>query len=170
MSERTGIFEGNNPFEIFSDWLEEAKKTELNDPNAIALASVDGDGVPNVRIVLLKNVEPDAFLFYTNYDSKKGIELLASGKAAFVIHWKSIHRQIRVRGTVEKEDGSIADKYFQSRHIKSRIGAWAFKQSSPLELRDKLIDRVAHFLRNLENPFQATALGWFRLKPLSFGR
>ena len=167
MSERTGIFEGNNPFELFSDWLEEAKKTELNDPNAIALASVDVDGVPNVRIVLLKNVEPDAFLFYTNYDSKKGIELLASGKAAFVIHWKSIHRQIRVRGTVEKEDGSIADKYFQSRHIKSRIGAWASQQSSPLESRDKLIDRVAHFTAKFgESIPRPPHWGGFRLRPL----
>ena len=145
MNERTGIFKGKNPFVLFNDWLDQAKKTELNDPNAIALASTDVNGLPNVRIVLLKSIETDAFVFYTNYNSRKGEELLGSGKAAFVIHWKSIHRQIRVRGSVEKEDGLIADKYFQSRHKKSRLGAWASEQSSPLASREELISKVAHF-------------------------
>ena len=167
MDERTGIFKGNNPFVLFSDWLEEAKKTELNDPNAIALASVDSDGLPNVRTVLLKSIETDAFVFYTNYNSKKGAELLASKKAAFVIHWKSIHRQIRVRGGVEKEDGLIADNYFHSRHEKSRIGAWASEQSSPLESRDKLIFKVAHFSEKFgESIPRPPHWGGFRLKPV----
>ena len=166
MDERTGIFKGNNPFELFSDWLDEAKKFELNDPNAIALASVDSNGLPNVRIVLLKSVEPDAFVFYTNYNSKKGTELLASSKAAFVIHWKSIHRQIRVRGSVEKEDSSIADKYFQSRHKKSRIGAWASQQSSPLVSRDELFNRVAYYSAKFgETIPRPPNWGGFRLKP-----
>ena len=167
MKERAGIFKGDNPFALFSAWLDEAKKTELNDPNAIALASVDSSGLPNVRVVLLKSIEADAFVFYTNYDSKKGSELLASGKAAFVIHWKSIHRQIRVRGSVEKEDGQIADTYFQSRHIKSRIGAWASKQSSQLVSRDKLINQFEHFSAKFGDSVpRPSHWGGFRIKPV----
>ena len=167
MNERTGIFKGKNPFVLFNDWLDQAKKTELNDPNAIALASTDVNGLPNVRIVLLKSIETDAFVFYTNYNSRKGEELLGSGKAAFVIHWKSIHRQIRVRGSVEKEDGLIADKYFQSRHEKSRLGAWASEQSSPLASREELISKVAHFSRKFGVSIpRPPHWGGFRLRPV----
>ncbi|MFT7449279.1 MAG: pyridoxamine 5'-phosphate oxidase, partial [Glaciecola sp.] len=105
MTDRTGIFAGNDPFELAQQWLAEAERTEPEDANAIALASVDALGMPNVRMVLLKEIEADAFVFYTNYDSAKGQEILASGKAAFVMHWKSLRRQIRVRGVVEREDG-----------------------------------------------------------------
>ena len=97
MSERDGIFAGDDPFEIATRWLKEAEKTEPNDPNAIALATVDSQGMPNARMVLLKDIEPDAFVFYTNYQSAKAQELDFAGKAAFVMHWKSLRRQIRVR-------------------------------------------------------------------------
>ncbi|WP_417741232.1 pyridoxamine 5'-phosphate oxidase [Salipiger sp.] len=143
MSDRTGIFAGDDPFAIARNWLAEAEKTEINDPNAIALATVDADGLPNVRMVLLKEIEPDAFVFYTNYESAKGQELSASGKAGFVMHWKSLRRQIRVRGTVTREDGPQADAYYASRSLKSRLGAWASRQSQPLSSRAALMADVA---------------------------
>lgn len=143
MSDRTGIFAGDDPFAIARNWLAEAEKTEINDPNAIALATVDADGLPNVRMVLLKEIEPDAFVFYTNYESAKGQELSASGKAGFVMHWKSLRRQIRVRGTVTREDGPQADAYYNSRSLKSRLGAWASRQSQPLSSRAALMADVA---------------------------
>ena len=143
MSDRTGIFAGDDPFAIARNWLAEAEKTELNDPNAIALATVDADGLPNVRMVLLKEIEPDAFVFYTNYESAKGRELAESGKAGFVMHWKSLRRQVRVRGTVTREDGPQADDYYNSRSLKSRLGAWASRQSQPLSSRAALMADVA---------------------------
>jgi len=103
--DRSGIFAGDDPFAIAQAWLAEAEPVEPNDPNAIALATVDEAGMPNVRMVLLKEIEADAFVFYTNYGSKKGREIEASGKAAFVLHWKSLRRQIRVRGFTEREEG-----------------------------------------------------------------
>ena len=132
MSDRSGIFAGDDPFAIARAWLADAVESEPNDPNAMALATADADGLPNVRMVLLKEIEDDAFVFYTNYGSVKGQEITASGKAAFVIHWKSLRRQIRVRGNVTREEGLQADEYFASRSLKSRIGAWASKQSQPL--------------------------------------
>ncbi|MFT7190579.1 MAG: pyridoxamine 5'-phosphate oxidase, partial [Dinoroseobacter sp.] len=139
MTDRTGIFAGDDPFQIAKNWLAEAVASEINDPNAIALSTVDADGLPNARMVLLKDIEDAAFVFYTNYDSQKGQELQASGKAAFVMHWKSLRRQIRVRGLVEKEDGPQADDYYNSRSLQSRIGAWASQQSRPLSSRASLI-------------------------------
>lgn len=141
--DRTGIFAGEDPFAIAQAWLAEAEPVEPNDPNAIALATVDGDGLPNVRMVLLKAIESDAFVFYTNYLSRKGREIEASGKAAFVLHWKSLRRQIRVRGTTMREDGAVADAYFESRSLKSRLGAWASRQSEPLSSRAALMAEVA---------------------------
>lgn len=143
MAGRTGIFAGGDPFEIARNWLKDAEKSEPNDPNAIALASVDADGLPNVRMVLLKEIEADAFLFYTNYGSVKAREIEDSGKVAFVLHWKSLRRQIRVRGVTSREDGAKADAYFASRSLQSRLGAWASKQSSPLSSRSKLMAEVA---------------------------
>lgn len=143
MSDRSGIFAGDDPFAIARDWLAEAKGTEPNDPDAIALATVDPEGLPNVRMVLLKEIEADAFLFYTNYGSAKGREIAASGKAAFVMHWKSLRRQIRVRGVTGREDGPKADRYFASRSLQSRLGAWASKQSEPLASRARLVAEVA---------------------------
>ena len=126
--DRSGIFAGGDPFVLARSWLTEAEVQEPNDPNAIALATVDDQGMPNVRMVLLKDIETEgegggAFVFYTNYGSKKGQEIEASGKAAFVLHWKTLRRQIRVRGTVTREDGPQADAYFASRSLKSRINA-----------------------------------------------
>lgn len=143
MTERDGIFAGEDPFEIARAWLAEAEKSEVNDPNAIALSTVDADGLPNARMVLLKDIEADAFVFYTNYGSQKATEIEAAGKAAFVMHWKSLRRQIRVRGVTEKEDGPAADAYFDLRSLKSRLGAWASDQSQPLKSRAELMGKVA---------------------------
>ncbi len=170
--ERSGIFAGSDPFRIARDWLAEAEKTEPNDPNAIALASVDAEGLPNVRMVLLKEIEtsgPDggAFVFYTNYDSAKGHEIAASGKAAFVMHWKTLRRQIRVRGTVTREDGPQADAYYDSRSLKSRLGAWASRQSQPLASREALLAEVAKVtLREGPIPRRPPFWGGFRILPL----
>ena len=141
--DRSGIFAGDDPFAIARAWLAEAEPVEPNDPNAIALATVDGAGMPNVRMVLLKEIEADAFVFYTNYESRKGQEIAASGKAAFVLHWKSLRRQIRVRGVTEREEGPQADAYYASRSLKSRLGAWASRQSEPLSSRAALMAEVA---------------------------
>ncbi|HCE72444.1 MAG TPA: pyridoxamine 5'-phosphate oxidase, partial [Ruegeria sp.] len=143
MSDRTGIFAGDDPFAIARDWLAEAERSEPNDANAIALATVDASGLPNVRMVLLKEIEPAAFVFYTNYESAKAIELEQAGKAAFVMHWKSLRRQLRVRGTITREEGPQADDYYASRSLKSRLGAWASRQSRPLSSRAALMAEVA---------------------------
>ncbi len=172
MSDRSGIFAGDDPFRIAQRWQEEAQAEELNDANAIALASVDADGLPNVRMVLLKEIEchgdgNGAFVFYTNYGSAKGQELLASGKAAFVMHWKSLRRQIRVRGLVEQEDGPQADAYFASRSLKSRLGAWASKQSQPLESRGHLVAEVAKVTAQQgPSPARPPFWGGFRITPV----
>ena len=167
MTDRTGIFVGDNPFVIAKRWLKEAEATEINDPNAMSLATVDSAGMPNVRVVLLKDIEDDAFVFYTNYEGKKAQELLASGKAAFVIHWKSLHRQIRVRGVVTKEDGQIADDYYASRSLTSRLGAWASQQSRPLDARQTLMDAVDHQAKNHgDDPVRPPFWGGFRIAPI----
>lgn len=143
MAERDGVFAGDDPFAIARRWLAEAAPQEPNDPNAIALATVDASGMPNVRMVLLKEIAADGFVFYTNYDSVKSGEIGASGKAAFVLHWKSLRRQIRVRGLTAREDGPRADAYYASRSLKSRLGAWASRQSQPLASRGALMAEVA---------------------------
>lgn len=167
MSDRGGIFAGPDPFVIAQQWLDAASETELNDPNAIALSSVDKDGMPNVRMVLLKDIELDAFVFYTNYESTKGQEIAQSGKAAFVLHWKSLARQIRVRGLASKEDGPVADAYYKSRSLKSRIGAWASQQSQPLTSRATLMADVARVtLQKGADPERPPFWGGFRIVPL----
>ena len=167
MSDRDGIFAGSDPFEISKAWLQEATVFEPNDANAIALASVDETGLPNVRIVLLKDIEADAFIFYTNYQSAKGRELIGSGQAAFVMHWKSLRRQIRVRGQIEKEDGAVSDAYYKSRPLGSKIGAWASQQSASLKTRQILKDQVDKAnLEHGENPERPPHWGGFRLSPL----
>ena len=165
--DRSGIFAGEDPFDLARAWLAEAEKTEPNDPNAIALATVDPSGLPNVRMVLLKDVETDAFVFYTNYGSQKGQEIEASGKAAFVLHWKSLRRQIRVRGVTEREDGPQADDYYASRSLKSRLGAWASQQSQPLSSREALMAEAAkQALTRGPNPPRPPFWGGFRLRPV----
>ena len=165
--DRTGIFEGADPFAIAQRWLAEAEKTEPNDPNAIALATVDAAGLPNVRMVLLKEIEADAFVFYTNYTSAKGQEIEAAGKAAFVLHWKSLRRQIRVRGTVTREEGPQADAYYNSRSLTSRLGAWASRQSQPLSSREALMAEVAKItLKQGPIPRRPPFWGGFRIVPV----
>ena len=132
-----------DPFSLFSAWLEEATASEINDPNGVALASVDHDGLPNVRMVLLKGLDERGFVFYTNFESAKGREILGSMKAAMVFHWKSLRRQVRVRGPVEVVSDAEADAYYQTRPRGSRIGAWASAQSRPLESRFALETAVA---------------------------
>jgi pyridoxamine 5'-phosphate oxidase len=165
--DRTGIFAGDDPFAIAKAWLAEAEAQEINDPNAIALATVDADGLPNVRMVLLKDIEDAAFVFYTNYGSKKGQEITASGKAAFVMHWKSLRRQVRVRGLVVREEGPQADAYYASRSLKSRLGAWASDQSKPLSSRSHLMAEVAKVTATHGiNPARPPFWGGFRIIPL----
>ena len=165
--DRSGIFFGDDPFVIAARWLAEATATEINDPNAIALATVDSDGMPNARMVLLKDIEPAAFVFYTNYTSKKAQEIESAGKVAFVMHWKSLRRQLRVRGTVEREDGPAADAYYASRSLKSRLGAWASAQSLPLSSRGALMAEVAKItvLHGI-NPKRPPFWGGFRVHPV----
>lgn len=167
MAERDGKFAGDNPFEIARRWLSEAEESEINDPNAVALATVDQDGLPNVRMVLLKDITDDGFRFYTNYDSAKGRELDASGKAAMVLHWKSLRRQLRIRGTVTREDGPEADAYYKSRSLKSRLGAWASKQSEPLDSRASLMAEVAKITAAKgPNPSRPPFWGGFCITPV----
>ena len=167
MSDRDGIFAGTDPFEIVGRWMQDAEPLELNDPNAMALATVDDAGMPNVRVVLLKGIEADAFVFYTNYESKKAEELEGAGKAAFAIHWKSLRRQIRARGLISKEDGPLADDYFASRSLKSRLGAWASAQSRPLESRAALQSKLEEITaEHGDNPSRPPNWGGYRLRPL----
>ncbi|SHE75881.1 Pyridoxamine 5'-phosphate oxidase [Litoreibacter ascidiaceicola] len=167
MTDRSGIFAGEDPFEIARHWLTEAEKVEPNDPNAIALATVDANGLPNARMVLLKDIESDAFVFYTNFESAKARELDSSGTAAFVMHWKSLRRQVRVRGIVSREDGEQADVYYKSRSLKSRLGAWASKQSQPLSSRGALMAKVAKVTAEKGlNPDRPPFWGGFRIQPV----
>lgn len=172
MVDRNGIFAGSDPFALAQSWLSEAEATEPNDPNAIALATVDASGLPNVRMVLLKEIEAPGngtggFVFYTNYDSAKGQEIAATGKAAFVLHWKSLRRQIRVRGVTEREEGPQADAYFASRSLKSRFGAWASEQSRPLASREALMAEAARVaVAKGPNPPRPPFWGGIRILPL----
>lgn len=172
MSDRSGIFAGDDPFAIAQSWLGEAEASEPNDPNAIALATVDASGMPNARMVLLKEIEAQAapsggaFVFYTNYGSAKGTEITQAGKAAFVMHWKSLRRQIRVRGEVTREEGPQADEYYASRSLKSRLGAWASDQSQPLSSRTALMAEVAKITATKgTNPSRPSFWGGFRIIP-----
>lgn len=134
-----------DPFELFKAWMAEAEKTEPNDPNAMSIATVGNDGMPSVRMVLLKAVDKRGFVFYTNLGSQKGQELVAHPMAALCFHWKTLKRQIRVEGTVTPVTDAEADAYYASRARDSRIGAWASKQSQPMESRFDLEKRVALF-------------------------
>jgi pyridoxamine 5'-phosphate oxidase len=172
MAARDGIFAGDDPFVLAQAWLAEAEASEPNDPNAIALSTVDANGMPNARMVLLKEIEAHGggqggFVFYTNYGSAKGAEIAQAGKAAFVMHWKSLHRQIRVRGIAEREEGAQADAYYDSRSIKSRLGAWASRQSQPLESRGALMAEVARVTaEHGPKPKRPPFWGGFRIIPV----
>lgn len=166
-AKRKGIFAGDDPFVIARTWLSQAEGEEINDPNAIALSTVDADGLPNVRMVLLKEIADDAFVFFTNYESAKGREIEASGKAAFVMHWKSLQRQIRVRGIVTRESAENSDAYYKSRALGSRIGAWASRQSQPLTSKAALMEAVAkEGLRHGPAPSRPPFWGGYRVAPL----
>ncbi len=147
MNKLTGrdFTEAVEPFELFASWLEEARKSEPNDPDAMALATAGGDGMPDVRMVLLKEANPSGFVFYSNAESAKGRELAENSKAAGVLHWKSLRRQVRFRGAVEHVSDAEADAYFASRALQSRLGAWASQQSRPLESRFVIETAVARY-------------------------
>ena len=171
MTDRSGIFAGDDPFALARSWLDEAMRTEPNDPNAIALATVDAAGLPDCRMVLLKEIEgagaDGAFVFYTNYESAKGTEIEATGVAAFVMHWKSLRRQIRVRGLVSRVEAEQADSYYNSRALQARIGAWASRQSRPLESRAALMAEVARQgINHGLSPRRPPHWGGYRIRPV----
>jgi pyridoxamine 5'-phosphate oxidase len=135
----------SDPLQVFRDWMEEAKLSEPNDPNAMALATATPDGMPSVRMVLLKRLEERGFVFYTNRESQKGREVLANPRVALCFHWKSLQRQIRIAGTASEMPAADADDYFHSRYRISQIGAWASQQSRPLDSRETLENRTREF-------------------------
>jgi len=139
-----------DPIELFKIWMEEAKKTEPNDPNALALGTSDQNNIPSVRVVLLKDVNKEGFIFYTNLGSQKSNELKDNPKAAMCFHWKSLLRQVRINGTVKKVLNEVADEYYNSRSYESRIGAWASKQSSILNNRNELLNSIEEY-KNIYN-------------------
>jgi len=159
-----------NPFELFQKWFEEAKKKEINDPNALALGTSTKDGIPSVRMVLLKGFDKNGFIFYTNLNSQKGNELKENPNASMCFHWKSLLRQIRIVGTLEQVDDKTADDYYKTRAYESRIGAWASKQSTVLKNRDELLDALESFKKKYGDknnvPRPSYWSGW-NLKPSS---
>lgn len=170
MTERNGIFAGEDPFQLAREWLKAAEASEPNDPNAIALATVDAQGLPDVRMVLLKDIEggtqDGSFVFFTNYESAKGTQIEATGVASFVMHWKSLRRQIRVRGDVTRLEPELSDEYYNSRPLQSRIGAWASAQSRPLSNKSVLAAEVARqgFSQGLK-PTRPPFWGGYRITP-----
>jgi len=163
------FMDAEEPFSLFAAWLAEAEKSEPNDPTAMALATSGADGLPNVRMVLLKGVDADGFVFYTNAESRKGGELAENRQAAAVFHWKSLRRQVRLRGGVATVSDAESDAYFASRPLQSRIGAWASQQSRPLESRYALEKAVAYYAAKFglgEVPRPAYWRG-FQIKPVS---
>lgn len=156
------------PFDLFKAWLHDAEAVEPNDPNAMSVATVDGQGVPNVRILLLKGFDERGFVFYTNFESNKGRELLANPHAALCFHWKSLRRQVRVRGPIEQVTDTEADSYYNSRSEGSRIGAWASQQSRELQSRAELERTVEEFTDRFEGKEIPRPPHWsgFRVLPL----
>ena len=160
-----------DPFELFEKWFVEAKKKEINDPNALALGTVSKESVPSVRMVLLKGFDTNGFVFYTNLNSQKGNEIKENPNASMCFHWKSLLRQIRIVGTLIQVDDKTADDYYNSRAYESRIGAWASKQSSILKNRDELLNSLENFKKKYSDkdkvPRPSYWSGW-NLKPSSF--
>ena len=159
----------DEPFELFREWFAEAKAHELNDPDAMALATVDANGLPDVRMVLLKHADHEGFVFYTNLESAKGEELAANPKAALCFHWKSLRRQVRVRGFVTRVSDAEADAYFATRPKDSQIGAWASRQSRTLEGRFALEKEVAFYAAKYALSTVPRPPHWsgFRLQPFA---
>ena len=160
----------DDPFKLFESWYEEAKKNEINDPNALALGTATKQGVPSVRMVLLKGYDKNGFVFYTNLNSQKGNEIKENPNATMCFHWKSLLRQIRIVGTLSQVEDEVADNYFNSRAYESRIGAWASKQSSELVNREELIKSLEKFKNKYQDqsnvPRPNHWSGW-NLKPTS---
>ena len=160
----------DDPFKLFESWYEEAKKNEINDPNALALGTATKQGVPSVRMVLLKGYDKNGFVFYTNLNSQKGNEIKENPNATMCFHWKSLLRQIRIVGTLSQVEDEVADNYFNSRAYESRIGAWASKQSSELVNREELIKSLEKFKNKYQDqnnvPRPNYWSGW-NLKPTS---
>ena len=160
----------DNPFELFQNWFEEAKKKEINDPNALALGTASKEGIPSVRMVLLKGFNENGFIFYTNLNSQKGNEIKENPNATMCFHWKSLLRQIRIVGTLSQVDDKTADEYYNSRAYESRIGAWASKQSTILKSRDELLNTIEEFKNKFKDkdkvPRPSYWSGW-NLKPSS---
>ena len=160
----------DNPFELFQKWFEEAKKKEINDPNALALGTANKEGIPSVRMVLLKGHSEKGFVFYTNLNSQKGNEIKENPNATMCFHWKSLLRQIRIVGTLKLVNDKVADDYYKSRGYESRIGAWASKQSKVLNNRDDLLNSLENFRKKYSNknnvPRPTHWSGW-NLKPTS---
>jgi len=140
-----------DPIDLFQAWMIEAKKTEPNDPNAVALGTSDDNNTPSIRMVLLKDFNKDGFVFYTNLNSQKGNELRNNPKAAMCFHWKSLLRQVRINGTVKKVSDKVADEYYNTRGYESRIGAWASKQSSILSNRNELLNSIEEYKKKYDN-------------------
>ena len=145
------IFDRNDPITLFSEWMVDARREELNDSNAMALSTVDASGMPDVRMVLLKGVDDRGFVFYTNSKSNKGAQVIAHPKAALCFHWKSLRRQVRVRGDIERVSEAEADAYFASRARGSQLGAWSSDQSQPIESRDALEAKVEETEASFKN-------------------
>jgi pyridoxamine 5'-phosphate oxidase len=153
--------EARDPFSLFELWFADARAKELNDPNAMALATAGADLLPNVRVVLLKGVDPHGFVFYTNSESQKGGELEANPQAALVFHWKSLNRQVRVRGHVEHVSSAESDAYFASRPRDSQIAAWASQQSRALDLRSTFDNAITEIERRYEGKPVPRPPHWF---------
>lgn len=156
---------GDNPFELFTTWFNQALKAELPDANAMTLATVASDGRPSARIVLLKGYDDAGFTFFTNYESRKGREIAGNPRASLLFFWPGLERQIRIEGTLQKVDAAESDAYFASRPLGSRIGAWASPQSQPIT-REELEQRSADFTQRLgDNPARPPHWGGYRLAP-----
>ena len=153
-----------DPIQLFHEWMEEAKKTEPNDPNAVSLATSNKNNIPSVRMVLLKDFNKDGFVFYTNLNSQKGKELKQNPHAAMCFHWKSLLRQIRIVGKISLVANEVADEYYSSRAYESRIGAWASKQSEELKTRDQLIKSIEDYKKKFNDeknvPRPSNWSGW----------
>ena len=164
------IQNGQDPTELLINWIEEAKLKEINDPEAMALSTVSDDGTPSVRMVLLRKIDKKGLVFFTNYNSRKAKEIKSSPKAAMCIHWKSIRKQVRAVGVIEKTSSKDSDEYYSSRHIGSRIGAWASKQSQVLLNKNILNERVSEYEKKFseKEPPRPEFWGGYRLVPKEF--
>jgi pyridoxamine 5'-phosphate oxidase len=164
------LFEGDDPFGLFDRWLAAAEASEPNDPNAMCVATVDADGLPDARMVLLKGHDPRGFVFYTNAGSAKGAQLAGDPKAALLFHWKSLRRQVRIRGPVEAVSDTESDSYYASRPRGSQLGAWASDQSRPLPSREELERRVAEVDARFPDQAPSRPPFWrgYRVRPLAF--